>query len=143
PDGPQPAPDARQAAMTEALLRFDQKHRAHSQGILHDPRLKQQTASSTPPSRRSSAMPRARHLIAASLAVLVAGSALGLYLHTLSNEFPVASSPPEMVARPGPAKIAAERVQQYLPTSDPPPRFSNAYAPQAHDQVAQAPASGG
>src|SRR5262252_155447 len=105
PDGPEPAPEIRQATITEALLRFDQKHRARSQGFsqgfLHDLRLKQQTASSDLPSRRSSAMPRARHLIAASLIVLVAGSAIGLYLHTLSNEFQVASSP-EMVIRSAP-----------------------------------------
>jgi Ca-activated chloride channel family protein len=83
-------------------------------------------------------MPRTRHLIAASLAVLVAGSAIGLYLHTLSNEYQVASIP-EMAVRSAP-KIA-DRVEQYLPTSDPPPRFGTAYAPESRDQVAQAPAS--
>src|SRR5262245_38969979 len=93
PDGPEPAPDARQAAMTEALLRFDQRNHTRSQGFLHGLRLKQQTASSTSPSRRSSAMPRARHLIAASLAVLVAGSALGLYLHQVPYGMIPSSSP--------------------------------------------------
>src|SRR5258708_17296812 len=92
PDGPDPSPDARQAAIMEALMRFDQRNRARSQGFLHDLRLKQQTAASTLPSRRSSAMPRARHLIAASLAVLVAGSAIGLYVHQAPYEFQVASS---------------------------------------------------
>src|SRR5262245_24156393 len=106
PDAPEPSPDARQGAITEALMRFDRRHRARSQGFLHDLRLKQQTASSTLPSRRSSAMPRARHLIAASLAVLVAGSAIGLYVHQgpyelkpAPSEIQIASGPPQVQDR--------------------------------------------
>ena len=77
PEAPAPAPKIRQAAIANALERFEKKSRTISQGSAHDLRLMQQTASSTPPSRRSSAMPRARHLIAASLVVLTVGSAGG------------------------------------------------------------------
>jgi Ca-activated chloride channel family protein len=144
PEGPEPAPAARDAAMTEALLRFDQSNHARSQGILHDLRLKQQTVSSTSPSRRSSAMPRARHLIAASLAVLVAGSAIGLYVHHAPDEFQIASSPPvvkdELTSSR--SKIAG-RSEEYR--GPPPPATGSArqnpglaYVPSTQDRIAQA-----
>jgi hypothetical protein len=80
PEAPPPPRDARQAAIIDALQRFEEKNRARSQGSEQHLRLTQQTASSIPPSRRSSIMPRARHLIAASLvAVLMSGSAAWLY----------------------------------------------------------------
>jgi Ca-activated chloride channel family protein len=80
PEAPAPSPDARDAAIATALERFDKKFHARPQGSGHDRRLTQQTAPSTPPSRRSPAMPRARHLIAASLVVLMAGSAAWFYV---------------------------------------------------------------
>ena len=80
PEAPAPSPDARQAAIASAVERFEKKNRAHPQGSGLDRRLTQQTAPFTPPSRRSPAMPRARHLIAASLVVLMAGSAAWFYV---------------------------------------------------------------
>jgi Ca-activated chloride channel homolog len=144
PDAPEPAPDAREAAITEALLRFDQRHRARSQGFLHDLRLKQQTASSTSPSRRSSAMPRARHLIAASLAVLVAGSAIGLYVHQAPYVFQVANGPSNILDRitSSPAKIAdrseEHAVRQSPSPAYPPPSPGNAYAPDSRGRIVEA-----
>ena len=89
PEAPAPAPDARQAAIANALERFDKRNHARPQGTAHDLRLMQQTASSILPSRRRSVM-RARNVIAASVAILVAGSALGLYVHKTPDEFKIA-----------------------------------------------------
>jgi Ca-activated chloride channel family protein len=72
PDAPPPAPKARDAALAEALRRFDRKHGTAPQGFASSLRLSDETA--LPPSRRSSFMPRARHLVAASLVALMAGS---------------------------------------------------------------------
>ena len=80
PEAPAPSPDARQAAIASAVERFEKKNRAYPQGSGLDRRLTQQTAPFTPPSRRSPAMPRARHLIAASLVVLMTGSAAWFYV---------------------------------------------------------------
>jgi Ca-activated chloride channel homolog len=93
PEAPAPAPDARQAAIATALERFDKRNRARPQVSAHDLRLMQQTASSTQPSRRRTVMPRSRNVIAASLAVLVAGSALGLYVHKTSDKFEIVHNP--------------------------------------------------
>ena len=90
PEAPAPSPEARQAAIASAVERFEKKNRAHPQGSGLDRRLTQQTAPFTAPSRRSPAMPRARHLIAASLVVLMAGSAAWLYV----GETPYASFMP-------------------------------------------------
>jgi Ca-activated chloride channel homolog len=72
PDAPPPAPKSREAALAEAMRRFDAKHGAVPQGFASSLRLRNETA--LPPSRRSSFMPRARHLVAASLVALMAGS---------------------------------------------------------------------
>src|SRR5262245_9428502 len=72
PDAPPPAPKARETALAEALRRFDRKHGTVPQGFASSLRLRNETA--LPPSRRSSFMPRARHLVAASLVALMAGS---------------------------------------------------------------------
>jgi Ca-activated chloride channel family protein len=84
PEAPAPAPDARQAAIANALERFEKKNRTSSQGNEHDLRLTQQTASSNSPSRRSAIMPRARQLIAASLVAVMAGSATWFYVNQTS-----------------------------------------------------------
>src|SRR6267378_8290339 len=89
PEAPAPAPDARQAAIANALERFEKRNRTLLQGSAHDLRLMQQTAAFTPPSRRRSVM-RARNVIAASVAVLVAGSALGVYVHKMPAELNIA-----------------------------------------------------
>src|SRR4051812_33975329 len=141
PDGPDPAPDARQAAITEAMMRFDQRNRPSSQGFLHDLRLKQQTASSTPPLRRSSARPRARHLIAASLAVLVAGSALGLYVQRELN-LPVPA--PQIQTANAPTKIvprAEDRVEQPLPRGPSPMGYAppSPVDPYSRGRIVEAP----
>src|SRR3981081_3746734 len=85
PEAPAPAPHAPQAPTANALERFDKRNRTLPQGSAHDLRLMQQTAAFTQPSRRRSVM-RARNVIAASVAVLVAGSALGLYVHKMPDE---------------------------------------------------------
>jgi Ca-activated chloride channel family protein len=79
PDPPPPAPDARAAALQQALLRFDQKSAGDSQGIPTDIRLIERTAAPLRPSRERSVMKRTRYLLAASLACIVAGS--GVYFH--------------------------------------------------------------
>lgn len=79
PDPPPPAPDARAAALQQALLRFDQKSAEDSQGIPTDIRLIERTAAPLRPSRERSVMNRTRYLLAASLACLVVGS--GVYFH--------------------------------------------------------------
>ncbi len=85
PDAPAPSPETKEAAIVQALARFGEKHRALAQGSAHDLRLMQQTASCNPPSRRRLVMLRQRHLIAACCVVLVAGSAIGLYVHQRSE----------------------------------------------------------
>src|SRR5262245_1754288 len=79
PDPPPPAPDARAAAVQQALLRFDQKNAGNGQGIPTDIRLIERTAAPSRPSRERSVMKRTRYLLAASLACIVVGS--GVYLH--------------------------------------------------------------
>src|SRR5712692_4698664 len=93
PEAPIPSPDARQAAIAEALGRFETRNRTLPQGSPHDLRLMQQTASSTPPSRRRSIMVREHHAIAAVFVIGVIGSVIGLYAHK-TDEFQIASRTP-------------------------------------------------
>jgi Ca-activated chloride channel family protein len=86
PDPPLPAPDARAAAVQQALLRFDQKNAEEknaddSQGMPTDIRLIERTAAPLRRSRERFVMKRTRYLLAASLACIVAGS--GAYLHLM------------------------------------------------------------
>jgi Ca-activated chloride channel family protein len=83
PDPPPPAPDARAAAVQQALLRFDQKSAESGQGISTDIRLIERTAAPLRPSRERFVMKRTRYLLAASLACIVAGS--GAYLHLMRS----------------------------------------------------------
>jgi Ca-activated chloride channel family protein len=83
PDPPPPAPDARAAAVQQALLRFDQKSAGNGQGIPTDIRLIERTAAPLRPSHERSVMKRTRYLLAASLACVVAGS--GVYLHLMRS----------------------------------------------------------
>ena len=83
PDPPPPAPDARAAALQQALLRFDQKSAEDSQGMPTDIRLIERTAAPLRPSRERPVMNRTRYLLAASLACVVAGS--GVYLHLMRS----------------------------------------------------------
>jgi Ca-activated chloride channel family protein len=83
PDPPPPAPDARAAAVQQALLRFDQKSAGNGQGIPTDMRLIERTAAPLRRSRERSVMNRTRYLLAASLACIVAGS--GAYLHLMRS----------------------------------------------------------
>jgi Ca-activated chloride channel family protein len=85
PEPPAISPEIQHAAIANALERFEKKNGARSQGTEHDLRLTQQTASSTLPSRRSSTMPRVRHVIAACCVVMIAGSGAWLYV----NEAPL------------------------------------------------------
>src|SRR3954462_6350514 len=79
PEPPPPAPDARAAAVQQALLRFDQKSAENGQGMPTDIRLIERTAAPLRRSRERSVMNRTRYLLAASLACIVAGS--GVYFH--------------------------------------------------------------
>jgi Ca-activated chloride channel family protein len=83
PDPPPPAPDARAAAVQQALLRFDQKSAGSGQGIPTDIRLIERTAAPLRPSRERFVMKRTRYLLAASLACIVAGS--GAYFHLMRS----------------------------------------------------------
>ena len=83
PDPPPPAPDARAAALQQALVRFDQKSAEDSQGMPTGIRLIERTAAPLRPSRERSVMKRTRYLLAASLACVVAGS--GVYLHLMRS----------------------------------------------------------
>lgn len=74
PDPPTPSPYARRASIERALEQFEAKSETRSQGFLDLRRLMRLTAPSSLPSRRNSTMPRARHLIAASLMGVVVGS---------------------------------------------------------------------
>jgi Ca-activated chloride channel family protein len=130
PEAPAPAPDRRQAAISNASRQFAKKYFAPFQGSEHALRLTQQTATSIPPSRRKSIM-RARQVIAASLVVLTAGSAAWLYV----GETPVPQKPDQLVVyRP---KIAAERPSAPEPSPAAPPPPGLAYAPQQGQTAAQ------
>jgi Ca-activated chloride channel family protein len=83
PDAPPPAPDARAAALQQALVRFDQKSAGNVQGMPTDIRLIERTAAPLRPSRERIVMKRTRYLLAASLACIVAGS--GAYLHLMRS----------------------------------------------------------
>jgi Ca-activated chloride channel family protein len=83
PDPPPPAPEARAAALQQALVRFDQKSAEDSQGIPTDIRLIERTAAPLRRSHERSVMKRTRYLLAASLACVVAGS--GVYLHLMRS----------------------------------------------------------
>lgn len=109
PDAPPPAPDARDAAVQQALLRFEQKNAGEknasdSQGMATDIRLIERTAAPLRPSRERVVMKRTRYLLAASLACIVAGS--GVYLHLMS------SPQLEHLALPVEEKVASNDVAQ-------------------------------
>ncbi|MCC6780041.1 MAG: von Willebrand factor type A domain-containing protein [Hyphomicrobiales bacterium] len=102
PGPPAPSALAERDALAHALTQFDKKFGTPAQGDEPALRLTEQTA--LPPSRRSSIMPRARHLVAACCAILVAGSAVGVYLNGYSGQYRLAAgiSPPS----PGDNKLA-------------------------------------
>jgi Ca-activated chloride channel homolog len=123
PEAPAPSPDARQAAIASAVERFEKKSRARRQGSGHDRRLTQQTAPFTAPSRRSPAMPRARHLIAASLVVLMAGSAAWYVGET--RHASLVPSPSKLETLPYDQAIATRQLR------DPHSGLASPYAPPA------------
>ena len=81
PEAPAPSASAREKAVAAALQRFDEKNSESRQGSQRGPRLKEQTANSTPPSPRRSLMPRVRYGIAASFVFLLAGTFAWMYLN--------------------------------------------------------------
>src|SRR5438105_14640530 len=85
PEAPAPSPARRRAAIANALDEFEKKYRTRFQAPARHLRLMQQTAPSAAPSRRRTAMPRASHVIAASLVVLMAGSAGWFYVRETPN----------------------------------------------------------
>jgi Ca-activated chloride channel family protein len=104
PDPPPPAPDARAAALQQALVRFDQKSAGDSQGMPTGIRLIERTAAPLRPSRERTVMNRTRYLLAASLACVVAGS--GVYLHLMR------SPPLQHAIAPVEQKVASNDVVQ-------------------------------
>ena len=78
PEPPSPSAKAREAAIERALSRFEAKHQANSQGLRRPLRLMAKKASLILPSPGRFAMPRARHLVAASVVLLIAGSVVWL-----------------------------------------------------------------
>ena len=117
PEPPPPAPDAREAAVQQALLRFDQKsaeeksagqeNSENGQGMPTDIRLIERTAAPLRPSRERIVMKRKRYLLAASLACIVTGS--GVYLHLMR------SPQLEHLALPVEEKVASNDVAQANP----------------------------
>jgi Ca-activated chloride channel family protein len=79
PEAPPSSPEVRDVAIKRALERFD-NNIAPPQGSARDTRLMWRTAPSSRPSHGRLAMPRMRHLIAASLVCLLAGSSTFFYL---------------------------------------------------------------
>jgi len=162
PAAPPPAPNVQHAAIAKAVEQFEKKNRPRAQGSHHDLRLTQQTASANSPSRRSSDMPRARHLIAASLIVLIAGSATFVYLHQTpvlhehDGQTPLVQKPVVLANRsavPAPpsnvppvAQNAARQLQDHLASgyaAVPPPKpmlDAKPVAPRVALGVVQAPA---
>ena len=131
PEAPAPSPEAKHAAIANALERFEKKNHLPYQGSEHDLRLTQQTASSTPPSRRRFAMVREHQLVAGFFIVGIVGSIIGLYAHK-TPDLQFASAPTPSVSSP----IIADRVAQ---TNAPQP-----VPPLGHDgleQFAMPPAS--
>ena len=93
PDPPPPTPEARDAAITQALAAFDKNHRAAPAGFLREERLTERTAMGS--SHRRPAMPRMRYMIAASLVCLVAASSTMVYLRSAAvpDTFQTTSAP--------------------------------------------------
>jgi len=127
PDPPPPAPDARAAAVQQALSRFDQKSACSSQGIATDNRLIERTAAPLRPSRERPVMNRTRYLLAASLACIIAGSSA--YLHLMpAPRLPDAAAPVEQ-------QVAGNDVAQ-APSTVPAKKDSDSPAqPQAQIQT--------
>src|SRR5262245_58822035 len=123
PEPPSPAPSAREAAIERALGQFDGKHGAASQGFAHRLRLRRRTAILPSPGRFAMprfAMPRTRSLVAASLVVLLAGSAVWL-------------SNPDLFVRH--QLFAPTSLPGTVPTAPPPaaPQITTAYVPFQRD----------
>src|SRR5207249_2700362 len=125
PEAPAPARDRRQVAILKASQQFAKKYRTPFQGSGHALRLTQQTATSIPPSRRRSIM-RARHVIAASLVALIAGSAAWHYVGE-TRVAPKSDRP--VIYREAPTKIV-ERLSAPEPSPTAPAPPGLAYAPQ-------------
>ncbi len=111
PEPPPFSPDARDEALMQALTQFDRKNIAGPQGLPGDIRLIERTAAPLRPSRERPVMNRTRYLIAASLACVLAGSAVFLHLGR--------SPEPQLAAVPGEQKMASnEAVQAPVPGLD-------------------------
>src|SRR5262245_57021648 len=113
PDPPAPAPDARAAAMQQALLRFDQKSAENNQGMPTDLRLIERTAAPLRPSHERSVMNRTRYLLAASLACIVVGSGISFHLMR-SQQLQDAAAPIERQVAGSDADQALSRAQAKL-----------------------------
>src|SRR4051812_21200265 len=132
PEPPPPAPDARAAAVQQALARFDQKSAESGQGMPTDIRLIERTAAPLRPSRERTVMNRTRYLLAASLACIIAGS--GAYLHLMQ------SPQLEHFAAPVEQKVASNDVAQAPSTVQAKKESESQAQPQTQIQTA-APAA--
>lgn len=107
PDPPPPAPDARAAALQEALGHFDQKNIEKGQGTPTDIRLIERTAAPLRRSRERPVMNRTRYLLAASLACILTGS--GVYLHLVQTPQPQLQQQTSLSAEP---KVSGNEIVQ-------------------------------
>ena len=123
PDPPPPAPDARIAALQQALERFDQKNIGKDQGTSDDIRLIERTAVPLRRSRERPVMNRTRYLLAASLACVLAGS--GLYFHLVRPQQPQLQQQAALPAEPkvsgneivqGPSPLLAKISEIFMPS---------------------------
>jgi Ca-activated chloride channel homolog len=132
PEAPPSSPEVRDVAIKRALEQFDKNSLANTQGSARDTRLMWRTASSSRPSHRRPAMPRMRHLIAASLVCLLAGSSTLLYL---------AHSPDRIGPRTAEKLVASVDVNRAPATTPPVANESAGQVAQAdRNRVAAAPA---
>jgi Ca-activated chloride channel homolog len=122
PDAPSPSNEKREAAISNALRGFDQFHHAHAKGGSVGRRLMQRTAISP---RRSSPMPRARQLIAASLVCLLAGSAAWVYV----KDRPGLPGADRVVVQPAKPPAAPQPPAQQTPPSSQPALTSQVVQP--------------
>jgi Ca-activated chloride channel family protein len=136
PEAPESREQAREQAVAAALTRFDEKISGPRKGKPVTPRLMEQTATSTPPSHRRSAMSQARYAIAASLVFLLAGSIGWFYVNEAPLRWKTVEREDAVTGQPGPVSAPqSPAMPQVIPPPAPVPFASgNILAPQAVPQ---------
>jgi Ca-activated chloride channel family protein len=110
PEAPEPRGEARDQAIASALARFDEKFSSSRKGTARDTRLMEQTATSTRPSHRRSAMSRARYAIAASLVFMFAGSIAWVYVNEAPLRWKAGQAAPEVAVTEQSSPTVARKV---------------------------------